>query len=134
MRPVPFPGQDKRKISFLIWKRGQNFMLYSSTGRRFRIIIVRSKSFSHKSSTFRLLLQQQPSKKFYWKYHSLEKRGLCLMKSSSEMLQNLSYYMHSKTPKLLFPFFISCYLIFFTNECPGLCWHRSGHSLGKTIK
>ena len=26
-----------------------------------------------------------------------------------------------ENPKLLFPFFISCYFIFFPNECPGLC-------------
>ena len=26
-----------------------------------------------------------------------------------------------ENPKLLFPFFISCYFIFLPNECPGLC-------------
>ena len=37
-----------------------------------------------------------------------------------------------ENPKLLFPFFISCYFIFSPNECPGLYWHRPGHySLGK---
>ena len=39
-----------------------------------------------------------------------------------------------ENPKLLFPFFISCYFIFSPNECPGLCQHRPGHSLGKKIK
>ena len=34
-----------------------------------------------------------------------------------------------ENPKLLFPFFISCYFIFSPNECPGLCLHRPGHSL-----
>ena len=27
-----------------------------------------------------------------------------------------------ENPKLLFPFFISCYFIFFPNECLGLCF------------
>ena len=36
-----------------------------------------------------------------------------------------------ENPKLLFPFFILCYFIFFPNECPVLCQHRPGHSLGK---
>ena len=40
------------------------------------------------------------------------------------------FYM-CKNPKLLFPFFILCYFIFSPNECPGLCQHRPGHSLGK---
>ena len=39
-----------------------------------------------------------------------------------------------ENPKLLFPFFNSCYVIFLPNECPGLCQHRPGHSLGKKIK
>ena len=34
-----------------------------------------------------------------------------------------------ENPKLLFPFFISCYLIFFPNECH----HRPGQSLGKKV-
>ena len=33
-----------------------------------------------------------------------------------------------------FSFFILCKFIFLRNECPGLCWHRPGHSLGKNIK
>ena len=36
-----------------------------------------------------------------------------------------------ENPKLLFPFFISCYFIFLPNECPSLCRHSSGHSLCK---
>ena len=40
----------------------------------------------------------------------------------------------NENSKLLFPFFISCYFIFFTNEYPGLCRHRPGHSLVKKIK
>ena len=31
-----------------------------------------------------------------------------------------------KTPNLLFPCLISCYFIFFPNECPGLCQQRPG--------
>ena len=47
--------------------------------------------------------------------HSSEKIGLCLMKCSCEMLQNLPYfiflYMYENT-KLLFLLFILCYFIF----------------------
>ena len=64
-------------------------------------------------------------------YHSSEKRVLCLMKSSSEMLQNLPYFIYMKTQSRLFLFFILCYFIFPPNECPGLWRHRPGHSLGK---
>ena len=39
-----------------------------------------------------------------------------------------------ENPKLLFLFLISCYYVFLQNECPGLCRHRQGHSLGKNIK
>ena len=56
------------------------------------------------------------------------------MKCSRKMLQNLSYLIYIKNLKLLFPFFISCYFISIPNECPGLCWHRLGHSLGKNLK
>ena len=56
--------------------------------------------------------------------HSSEIRGLCLMKWPSKMLQNLSCFWNTKTH------FISCYLLFSPNECPGLCWHRSRHLLG----
>ena len=42
----------------------------------------------------------------------------------SEFQRNASkfaiYYIY-ENPKLLFPFFISCYLAFSPNECPGLC-------------
>ena len=39
-----------------------------------------------------------------------------------------------ENPKLLFPFFISCYFIFPPNKCPGLCRHRPEHSLWEKIK
>ena len=56
------------------------------------------------------------------KVPSSEIRSLCLMKRPSKMLQNLPYFIYLyENPKLLFPFFISCYFIFFPNECPGLC-------------
>ena len=67
------------------------------------------------------------------KLHSSEIRGLCLMKWPSERLQNLPYFWNTKT-HVVFSFFISCYFIFPPNECPGLCWHRPGHSLGEKIK
>ena len=49
--------------------------------------------------------------------HSSEIRGLCLMKCSSETLQNLTYIWNTKTHVV---FFISCYFIFSSNECLGL--------------
>ena len=39
-----------------------------------------------------------------------------------------------ENPKMLFPFFISCYFIFFPNECHGLWRHRPGHLLGENAK
>ena len=42
------------------------------------------------------------------------------------------FYIYEKQ-KLLFPFFISGYFIFFLNICPGLFRHRPGHSLGKKM-
>ena len=39
-----------------------------------------------------------------------------------------------ENPKLLLTFFISCYFIFFPNECPGLCrlvWDISRWEMGK---
>ena len=67
-------------------------------------------------------LLANPSKKHYvWQVHSSENKGLCLMKSYSKMLQNLSYFIYLyENPKLLFPLFISCYFIFSPNECPGV--------------
>ena len=35
---------------------------------------------------------------------------------------------------VVFPFFILYHFIFSTNECPGLCQHRSGHLLVEKIK
>ena len=53
--------------------------------------------------------------------HSSQIQGLCSTKSSSETLQNLPYFIYLyENPKLLFPFFISCYFIFSPNDCPGL--------------
>jgi len=58
-----------------------------------------------------------------WYIYSSEKRGLCLMKCSSEMLQNLPYFWNMKTH--VHSFF---YSIFSPNECPGPCRrHRPGH-------
>ena len=56
--------------------------------------------------------------------HSSEIRGLCLMKLSNEMLQNLPYFWNMKTQVVSF---ISCYFIFSPNECPG-------STLGEKIK
>ena len=57
---------------------------------------------------------------FALSYHSSEIQGLCLIKCSN------------KTPCSFLSF--SCYFIFSPNECPGLCQHRPGHSLGGKIK
>ena len=35
------------------------------------------------------------------------------MKCSRETLQNLPYFIYTENPKLLFPFFISCYFTYF---------------------
>ena len=60
--------------------------------------------------------------------------GVCSFPSSffiskSSFRQGVVYLYEN--PKLLFPFFISCYFIFSPNECLGLCRHRLGHLLGK---
>ena len=53
------------------------------------------------------------------------------MKCPRKTLQNLLYFWNMKTHVFIFYF---CYFIFFPNECPGLCRHRPGHSLGKKLK
>ena len=63
--------------------------------------------------------------------HSSEKRGLRLMKSSSEMLQKFAIFYIYENPKLHFSIL---HTLFFPNECPGLCQHRPGHSLGEKNK
>ena len=48
------------------------------------------------------------------------------MKSSSEMLQNLPYFIYTKTQSCFFRFLFRATLYFPPNECPGLCQHRPG--------
>ena len=55
--------------------------------------------------------------------HSSQFQSLCSTKSSSETLQNLPYFVHTKTQSCFFRF----------SFCATLC-HRPGHSLGKNIK
>ena len=43
----------------------------------------------------------------------------------------ICYILCIRKPMYFFSFFISCYFIFSPNECPGLCRHRPGHSLGE---
>ena len=50
------------------------------------------------------------------------------MKSFSKTLQNLPYCWNMKSQEF---FCSSLRAYFFPNECPGLCWHRLGHSLGE---
>ena len=45
-------------------------------------------------------------------YHSSQFQGLCSTKSSNKMLQDLPYIYIYENPKLLFPFLVSCYIIF----------------------
>ena len=52
-------------------------------------------------------------------YHSSEIRDLCLMKWHGEMLQNLTYFIYTKTQSCFFHFSFRATL-FFPNECPGL--------------
>ena len=60
-------------------------------------------------------------------HHSSEVRGLCLMKCSTETLENLPYFWNTKT-HIVFPHFLFCATLLFTNEC-------IVHSLGeKKIK
>ena len=66
--------------------------------------------------------------------HPSEKRGLHSTKCSSKMLQNLLYFMYKKTHVVVFFIFHFIQLWVLPNECPGLCQHRPGHSLGKNIK
>ena len=62
---------------------------------------------------------------------SSEIRGLRSMKCSSKTLQILLYFMYKKTHVLVFFVFHFVQLYFFPYECPGLCQHRPGDSLGK---
>ena len=41
----------------------------------------------------------------------------------------ICHILYMRKPKVAF--FISCYFLLYPNKCPGLCWHRPGHSLGK---
>ena len=75
-----------------------------------------------------------PKKLYSYIAHSSEKRGVCLMKSSSEMLQNLPYFIYTKTQSCFFHFSFHATLFFSLMNAPGLCRHRPGHSLGEKIK
>ena len=56
------------------------------------------------------------------------------MKCSSETLQNLLYFMHTKTQSCFLHFSFRASLFFFPNECPGLCRHRPGTFIGEKNK
>ena len=56
------------------------------------------------------------------------------MKCPSETLQNLPYFIYATTQSCFFRFSFQEYFIFLANDCPGLCRHRPGHSLGEKIK
>ena len=70
----------------------------------------------------------------YTLHHSSEIRSLCLMKWSSKTLQNSLYFWNTKIHVVVFLGFHFVLNHFFPNECPGLCRHKSGHSLEKKIK
>ena len=67
---------------------------------------------------------------------------LSLFRNKRFMLDEMTYrnaskfaiFLEYENPYSFFLFFISCYFTFLPNECPGLCQHRPGHSLGKNIK
>ena len=64
--------------------------------------------------------------------HSSEIRSLCLMKCSSEMIQNLPQFWNMKTHVVSFIFYFVIYFIYFSpNKCPCICWHRLRYSFGK---
>ena len=100
------------------------------------------KSFSkYKSDKIILACNRAHDLKIFKKYHvahvhSSEIRGLCLMKCSSEMLQNLPYFWHTKSHI----FFLVCFsfhaTLFFAlmSALVRLCRHRLGHSLEGKIK
>ena len=64
-------------------------------------------------------------------YNSSEKLNMIC---TSEKLQDLPYFWNTKTHVVILFFFISCCFILLPYECPGLCWHRPGHSLWERIK
>ena len=82
-------------------------------------------------TTSRLLCTNLFKRKFLKKVdfslwgNTTEIRGLCLMKWTSEMLQNLSYFWNTKIHIIFVLFFISCYTLFFLNEFP---WSMSTYS------
>ena len=49
------------------------------------------------------------------------------------MLQNLLYFYDKKTHVVFFVLHFE-QLLYYPNECPGLCQHRPGHSLVKKMK
>ena len=69
-------------------------------------------------------------------FHSSEIRGLCLMKSSREMGQNLPYFRNMK-PQIFFCFvFQFKQLWLFNSRCPVLCRHYidQGIHYGKNVE
>ena len=68
------------------------------------------------------------------KHSLLPTSGFVLNEKFQRNASKFAIFYIYENPKLLFPFFISCYFIFLPNECPGLCRHRPGHSLVKKIK
>ena len=95
---------------------------------RFSHVLVKSEGHlrledSNNYSTKLSQMMRSPSI-FKHSVHSSEIRGLRSTKCSSEMHQNLLYFLYKK-PMYFFSFFISCNFIFLPHECPGLCRHRS---------
>ena len=71
----------------------------------------------HESNSSRLFICSEQAELPQSK-HSSEIKGLRSMKCSSEMLQNLPHFWITKSHVV---FFISCYFIFSSNKCLGLC-------------
>ena len=70
----------------------------------------------------------------YKAVHSSEIRGLCLMKCPSKTLQNLLYFIHTKTQSCFFHFSFRATLFFPLMNALCLCRNRPRHSLGEKIK
>ena len=73
-----------------------------------------------------------------WRYSKLftlfrNKRFMLDEMTKRNALKFAIFYIY-ENPNLLFSFFNSSYFIYFPNECPGLCQHRPGHSLGENSK
>ena len=74
-----------------------------------------------------IILLELVGRGIYVPLHTSKINVLCSSLNSEEMLQNFLYLYKKKTQVDFFVFHFK-QLSFFPYECPGLCWHRPGHS------